>query len=128
MLESQHRYFPVNIVKFLRTPILKKISEWLLLNINIKRASTVESTLPVDAVVDTVVDTVDTIVDTVDKTLPVDVKTTTDVNLPSPNHKKTPGYFKQYFKKILFDCRTNLTHSDVPCNCCQPHPAPCIKP
>ena len=29
----QHRCFPVNIVKFLRTPILKNICEWLLLYI-----------------------------------------------------------------------------------------------
>ena len=27
----QHMYFPVNIAKFLRTPILKNICEWLLL-------------------------------------------------------------------------------------------------
>ena len=27
----QHRCFPVNIAKFLRTPILKNICEWLLL-------------------------------------------------------------------------------------------------
>ena len=29
----QHRRFPVNITKFLRTPILKNICKWLLLNI-----------------------------------------------------------------------------------------------
>ena len=29
----QHRIFPVNIVKFLRTPILKNICERLLLNV-----------------------------------------------------------------------------------------------
>ena len=30
-MRLQHRCFPVNIAKFLRTPILKNISEWLLL-------------------------------------------------------------------------------------------------
>ena len=35
VLESQHSCFLRNIVKFLRTPILKKICEWLLLNRNI---------------------------------------------------------------------------------------------
>ena len=30
--KSQHRCFPVNIVMFLRTPILKNLCEWLLLN------------------------------------------------------------------------------------------------
>ena len=31
--ESRHRYFPVNIAKFLLLPILKNICKWLLFNL-----------------------------------------------------------------------------------------------
>ena len=39
----QHKCFPVNIEKFLKTTLFKKICEWLLLNLTVIRNLTIQN-------------------------------------------------------------------------------------